>query len=111
MYFYNSTKVKMIFPGWDPDSNGEYFGCLVFAFFVAFMAESLSVIRDFVDAWTTTKLKAMGPQMTNRIVQSMIIALQVFFSYMTMLAAMTYNVGVIIACIWGLGMAYFIFGF
>ena len=49
MYFYNSTKVKMIFAGWDPQSNTEYFGCLVFAFLIAFLAEMLSVLRDFVD--------------------------------------------------------------
>ena len=111
MYFYNSTKVKMIFKGWDPESNGEYFGCLVFAFLIAFLAEYLSVERDKVDSNAVVRLKAEGPQLLYRMFQSVIIAFQVFFSFLTMLAVMTYNTGVVAACVLGLGTAYFIFGF
>ena len=111
MYFYNSTKVKMIFSGWDPTSNGEYFGCLVFSFLIGFLAEYLSVARDQVDASATVRLKSSGPQLLYRMFQSVIIAFQVFFSFLTMLAVMTYNTGVVAACVFGLGTAYFIFGF
>ena len=45
MYFYNSAKVHLVFKGWDPQSNGSYFGYLVLVFMVAFMAETLCVIN------------------------------------------------------------------
>ena len=57
MYFYNDSKVKLLFKGWDPQSNGAYFGCLIAVFLVAFLAESLSAVKAYLDRTTTALVK------------------------------------------------------
>ena len=68
MYFYNSSKVHLIFGGWDPQSNKAYFGCLVAAFLFGFMAETLCILKDFIDRWTTERLRAR--RVSGRIMQA-----------------------------------------
>ena len=68
MYFYNTAKVHLVFKGWDPDSNGSYFGYLVLVFLVAFMAEGLCVIQATMETQTTVMIKATRePQTLQRI--------------------------------------------
>ena len=57
MYFYNSSKVKVLFKGWDPQSNGAYFGSLIAVFFLAFLAESLCAVKAYIDRTTTALVK------------------------------------------------------
>ena len=43
--------------------------------------------------------------------QGIIAFLKLYFSYLTMLSVMTYNVGILLAVVAGLSSAYFILGF
>jgi len=53
----------------------------------------------------------MKKQYTRRATQGLIFMMRIFFSYLCMLAVMTYNVGVIFCVIFGLATSYFILGF
>ena len=46
MYFYQSTKVKLIWAGFDATTGSAYFGALVTAFLFGFFTESLNVLQD-----------------------------------------------------------------
>ena len=46
-----------------------------------------------------------------RLTQGLLIILRVWFSYLCMLAVMTYNVGCVLAVVGGLALSYAILGF
>ena len=112
MHFYNSSKVHLLFDGWDPDSKWTYFGCLVAVFFIAFCAEGLCILRDHIDRSTTATIKQTQKGLfSGRIWQSVCFFFQLMASYLMMLAIMSFNTGVFIAAMLGLGTAYFSIGF
>ena len=58
MYFYNASKVHLLFSGWDPQTNGSYYGTLIAVFLLAFLAEGLSALRAYIDRTTTALVKS-----------------------------------------------------
>merc|ERR1712216_206314 len=97
MYLYQGTKVHFLFQSYDVQSNTGYFSVLLVSFIFGFLCETLSVVQDRFDQQITSKVRELHHKhRARRCTQGLIFILRVWFSYLCMLAVMTYNVGVIL---------------
>ena len=94
------------------NSDTGYFGVCMVAFFFGFVTETLSIVQDRLDQQISSKIKEEQRKMrARRCSQGFVFLLRMFFSYLCMLAVMTYNVGIMFCVVGGLAVAYFILGF
>ena len=82
------------------------------AFIFGFVTETLSILQDRMDQTTTVKVRETQQKARKlRCSQGLVFIFRLFFSYLCMLAVMTYNVGILFCTVGGLATAYFILGF
>jgi len=112
MYFYQSQHVKFLFKDFEVSSNTGYFGVCMISFLIGFVTETLSIMQDRLDQQISSKIREEQRKMrARRCSQGLVFLLRMFFSYLCMLAVMTYNVGILFCTVGGLALAYFILGF
>ena len=121
MYFYQSPKVVYLFSSWKTETTGEYVVAWLGTFLMALMIEGLNSYRYSMQSETYAKINECLASDTpddvykvsciQRFKIMLIYFISLFFSYMLMMVVMTFNKGLFAACIIGLTMGYFLFGF
>ena len=82
------------------------------AFIFGFVTETLSIVQDRLDQTITVQVRESQQKARKlRCSQGLVFTFRLFFSYLCMLAVMTYNVGILFCTVGGLAAAYFILGF
>ena len=112
MYFYSSHKVKFLFESFDVKDSTGYFGVCLVSFIIGFTTETLSIVQDKMDQKISSDVREnKQKKRSQRLQQGLVFLFRMFFSYLCMLAVMTYNVGILLCVTFGLAAAYFILGF
>lgn len=99
--FYWGKEAQFLFPGWPDNKPGMYGVSLVFVFALAIFAEFLSNL-DLV--------KPGANRAAAIFFQTGFTAVRAGFTYLVMLAVMSYNGGVFIAAVLGHAVGYVMFG-
>ena len=130
MYFHFGYDMNILFQGWDATSTGKLIGTVIAVFlmgvsyeYVKFFRillaqdflkqscsnhsapESVDSLGEVVDPQTPSWFRRNIPHMT----QSLLYFVQVTISFLLMLFAMTYNVWIFLAIVFGLATGYFFF--
>ncbi|XP_047979105.1 copper transporter 4 [Salvia hispanica] len=101
MAFYWGKEAQFLFPGWPDNKPGMYAVSLVFVFALAIFAEFLSNL-NLVKPGSNRAAAVFFPAGFH--------AVRAGFSYLVMLAVMSYNGGVFIAAVLGHAIGYVLFG-
>lgn len=99
--FYWGNEAQFLFPGWPDNKPGMYAVSLLFVFALAIFAEFLSNL-DLV--------KPGSNRVATVFFQAGFTAVRAGFTYLVMLAVMSYNGGVFIAAVLGHAFGYVMFG-
>ncbi|XP_057779934.1 copper transporter 4-like [Salvia miltiorrhiza] len=99
--FYWCKEAQFLFPGWPDNKPGMYAVSLVFVFALAIFAEFLSNLN---------LVKPGSNRAAMVFFQTGFHAVRAGFSYLVMLAVMSYNGGVFIAAVLGHAIGYVMFG-
>jgi hypothetical protein len=120
MYFYSSYKVVFLSSSWKVDSSGAYFGCIVATFAIALLVEFLSFGHSFLEHKNKGKIRDLVKEgyldeakHSSTMFRSFSLLIQffrLFLSYLLMLIAMTFNIGLILTICVGLAFAYLLVG-
>ena len=101
--FYWGHNVDVLFPCWPGDSAAMYALCLILVFAMAISVEWLSFTN-------IVKLKPGKNDVAAGAAQTALYAVRSGFSYMVMLAVMSFNGGVFLAAIAGHVIGFLVFG-
>ena len=96
MTFYWGKDAVILFKGWPGSSVGMYILALLFVFFLALIIEALTHYN-------------LTPTKSNRMIRTMLHTLRVVFSYLVMLAVMSFNFGVLLMAVMGHAIGFFLF--
>ncbi|KAK1428689.1 hypothetical protein QVD17_17528 [Tagetes erecta] len=96
MTFYWGKDAWILFEGWPGNNTTMYILALVFVFFLALILEFLAHSH-------------ITPSKSNRILRTMIHTFRVVFSYLVMLAVMSFNIGVFVMAIAGHVVGFYVF--
>ncbi|KAI3667716.1 hypothetical protein L6452_42785 [Arctium lappa] len=96
MTFYWGKDASILFKGWPGSSMGMYILALFFVFFLSLVIEALTHCN-------------LTPTKSNRMMRTMLHTSRVVFSYLVMLAVMSFNVGVLLVAVLGHAIGFFLF--
>ncbi|NP_001267996.1 hypothetical protein VitviT2T_012364 [Vitis vinifera] len=101
MTFFWGKNAEILFSGWPGTSSGMYALALILVFVVALLLEWLS---------RSSLLKPGPHNVTTGLLQTALYAIRSGFSYMLMLAVMSFNGGIFLAAVAGHALGFLIFG-
>lgn len=127
MYFHLSSNTLLFFEGWSLNSASTIAGATIALLVIAALYEGLKFLRERIMRQTledvaereleghkTTCCKAEGSQkeyirlpLLSHVLQTILHMIQIFVSYLLMLAVMTYNVWLFLGVLVGSGIGYF----
>ncbi|KAK7339757.1 hypothetical protein VNO77_20439 [Canavalia gladiata] len=99
MSFYWGKDATVLFSGWPNHSVGMYILAIFFVFFLAFTAEVLSM-QPLIKRGTSPFLGGF--------IQTCVFFFRISFTYLLMLAVMSFNGGIFIAAVVGHSLGFFI---
>ena len=113
MYFYQAKDVKLVLNKWDIMGNGyAYSAALLTCFIIGFLIEAISVFVNGMEAKNKLVLTHTGElSIATRVSIALATTIRLFFAYMLMLAAMTFNAGILVAIVLGVTTGYLVLGF
>ncbi|KAL8261741.1 hypothetical protein R6Q59_025790 [Mikania micrantha] len=100
MTLYWGKDALILFDGWPETSAGMYVLSLVFVFFLALLVEFLA---HYNRKMTKSDKASLG------LAQTLVYTLRVGSGFMVMLAVMSFNVGVLLAAVFGHALGFFFF--
>ncbi|ESQ52443.1 hypothetical protein EUTSA_v10017371mg [Eutrema salsugineum] len=102
--FYWSYDCEVLFPGWPDSSRWMYALALIFVFFLAFLAEWLARCSD-----AASSIKPDADKFAKVAFRIAMYAVKSGFSYLVILAVVSFNGGVFIAAILGHAFGFAVF--
>ncbi|CAH8350673.1 unnamed protein product [Eruca vesicaria subsp. sativa] len=102
MTFFWGKNTEVLFSGWPGTSSGMYALSLIVVFLFAVITEWLAHCPILRGGGSTS--------FVSRIVQTAVYTLRVGFSYLVMLAVMSFNGGIFIAAMAGFAVGFLLFG-
>eukprot|EP00271_Cylindrocystis_brebissonii_P008716 TRINITY_DN2319_c0_g1_i3.p1 TRINITY_DN2319_c0_g1~~TRINITY_DN2319_c0_g1_i3.p1 ORF type:complete len:182 (+),score=24.00 TRINITY_DN2319_c0_g1_i3:482-1027(+) len=128
MTFYWSTSATILFDAWKVSTVAEYIAALIGVFLFCMLHELLTTYRmtfiatacsvaarttDGNSSETNLKERIMGPCLsgTSKLIGALLYTLNAASSYLIMLIIMSFNLGLFLAVILGLGAGFLLFGF
>lgn len=102
--FYWSYNCEVLFPGWPGPNRGMYALALIFVFFLAFLAEWLARCSD-----AASNVKPGADKLAKVAFRTAMYAVKSGFSYLVILAVVSFNGGVFLAAIFGHALGFAVF--
>ncbi|XP_027353346.1 copper transporter 1-like [Abrus precatorius] len=99
MSFYWGKDAIVLFSGWPKHSVGMYIFAIIFVFFLALVSEVLS---------NQPLIKRGTSPLMGGLIQAIVYLFRISFTYLVMLAVMSFNVGIFIAAVVGHSLGFFI---
>ena len=96
MTFYWGKDALILFNGWPGTNMGMYILALLFVFLLSLIIEALTHYN-------------LTPTKSNRMMRTMLHTLRVLFSYLVMLAVMSFNIGILLVAVIGHAIGFFVF--
>ncbi|XP_010505393.1 PREDICTED: copper transporter 4 [Camelina sativa] len=101
--FYWGYNCQVLFSGWPGSDRGMYALALIFVFFLAFLAEWLAWCSD------ADSIKPGADKLAKVAFRTAMFAVKSGFSYLVILAVVSFNGGVFLAAIFGHALGFAVF--
>ncbi|KAG7569571.1 Ctr copper transporter [Arabidopsis thaliana x Arabidopsis arenosa] len=101
--FYWGYNCQVLFSGWPGSDRGMYALALIFVFFLAFLAEWLARCSD------ASSTKPGADKLAKVAFRTAMYAVKSGFSYLVILAVVSFNGGVFLAAIFGHALGFAVF--
>lgn len=115
MYFHTGLADYILFKGWVPHTGAQYFGSFLVIVLLGIIYELIGTIRSRLEQnWSQKDIsvpcKYSFLQFKTDTLRGCLRMVEILISYLLMLIAMTYNVGLFFAVVIGFGLGTFLFG-
>lgn len=108
MTFYNDHHYKFFFDSWDFDTETKYSGGIVALICVSFAIQMVSFLSLMLARWARSE-EAGVVKGVWWVLTFCLVYVEVMFSYLMMLAIMSYSTGVFFGIVSGLALGRFVF--